>query len=248
MKLLSCLLIAALAPFAVQDDPEPVEPVILGTVAGRVVFEGELPGVKPLAIQESQIDPACCGDPAKFDRTDMRLLIDAKSRGIQNAVVTLTVPTIDLAVPEEPVLIDQKDCRFFPHVTVVPVGGSVTWRNSDPGSHNVHTYSQRNTPFNRTNASDTSLTVKMKHTETFQFSCDLHPWMKGHLIVTDATHHAVTNADGSFSLEGVPPGSYTLNVWHETLPRSKVKVVVGADGSVSPVEVKLAAKPKSRRR
>ena len=244
MKLLSCLLIAALAPFAVQDDPEP-KPVTLGTVTGRIVFDGEIPEVKPLSIKDSQINPECCGDPAKVDRTDRSLLIDSKSRGIQNAVVTLTVPTIDLAIPEEPIVIDQKGCRFEPHIAVVPVGATVRWKNSDPGSHNIHTYARKNSPSNRTIASNADHDTRFKRAEVIKVTCDLHPWMVAHLVVTDATHYAVTDAQGSFDLANVPPGEYTLNVWHESLGTSKAKVVVA---SVSPVEVKLAAKPKSRRR
>jgi plastocyanin len=247
MKLLSCLLIAALASLA-QDEPEPAKPTTLGTVSGRVVFEGKLPEVKPIAIKDSQIRPECCGDPDKVDRTNRSLLIDAKTRGIRNAVVTLTVPTIDMAVPEEPIVIDQKGCRFEPHIAVVPVGATIQWKNSDPGSHNIHTYARKNSPSNRTIASNADHNTRFKRAEVVKVTCDLHPWMAAQIFVTDATHYALTDANGSFSLEGVPPGSYTVNVWHETLGRKRLKVLVGADGKSKPVDVKLAAKSKKKRR
>ena len=79
----------------------------------------------------------------------------------------------------------------------------------------------------------------------------MHSWMSAWLVVTDATHFAVSDFDGNFALADLPPGKHEATVWHETLGTTKVEIVVGEDGVAAPVEVELsksASKKSSRRR
>tara|TARA_R110002126_G_scaffold5414_4_gene28621 strand:+ start:8863 stop:9618 length:756 start_codon:yes stop_codon:yes gene_type:complete len=239
------LVIAAGAAFATANQPT-VAPAN-GTVTGTIVFEGDVPETKPLAIGEEQ-SKGCCADPAAMDMTDMTLLVDAKSKGIANVVITLEVKDAKVEIPKEPMQLDQKGCRFSPHVMIVPVGATVEYLNSDEVSHNIHTYAVKNSPLNKTVAGGASTKQELKKDEVVKVTCDLHPWMASHVYVTDATHWALTGTDGAFKIEGVPAGKYKLTIWHEKLGKAKADVVVAEDGSSKAVTVKMGEEKKGGRR
>jgi plastocyanin len=241
------LVIAAGAAFATANQPT-VAPAA-GTVTGTIVFDGKVPEVKPLSIGAKQSN-GCCTDPAAMDTTDMTLLIDAKSKGIANVVITLEVKDAKVEIPKESMKLDQKGCRFSPHVLIAPVGATIEYLNSDKVSHNIHTYAVKNSTLNKTVAGGASSKQEVKKAEVIKVTCDLHPWMASYVYVTDATHWALSGADGSFTIEGVPAGKYKLTIWHEKLGKAKADVVVAEDGSSEAVAVKMSNKKKggSRRR
>ena len=221
---------------------------VTGTVTGRVVFEGEMPEIKPLTISADQAKGCTHGD-THVDDKDMSLVV-SDDGGIQYVAVTMEVDGADPAkAPEEPVILDQKGCRFVPHMIVVPVGTTVSFANSDDVSHNIHTYPIKNTPLNQTVAAGGALEQKMEKAEEVKVGCDIHPWMTSYVVVTEATHFAVTDASGAFSIEGVPPGKHTIEFWHEKglKATATVEVEVAADGSSAPVEVKMGEKKRKGR-
>ena len=215
-----------------------------GALVGRVVFDGDAPKVKPLKIKADQAG-GCCTDGATVDDTDRSLLVSANG-GIANVVVTLTVEGTTATAPTGKVIMDQASCRFEPHISVMPVGSTISFTNSDAVSHNVHTFSTKNDSLNKTVASGGSMDLKVGKAEPIKIACDIHPWMTSYAVVTDATHWAVTDAEGNFSLAGVPPGEYRVDFWHETLGKSKEKVTVTATGGT--LEAKMSAKSGRRRR
>lgn len=217
-----------------------------GKVHGRIIFDGKVETPKPLKIKADQAK-GCCADGSAMNTVDRSLLIGA-DKGIANVVITLTVAGAKLEVPKEPIALDQSNCRFEPHVSIVPVGGTIRFFNSDGVSHNVHTYSVKNDPINKTVAAKGKLDMKVTKAETIKVACDIHPWMQSYAFVTDATHWAVSDVAGSFVIEGVPPGDYDLSIWHEALGKAKATVTVAADGSSSALEVKMSKKKKKRRR
>lgn len=215
-------------------------------VTGRVLFEGELPMVKDLDVPARAAE-GCCPPGKEVDRTDMSLRI-SKDRGIAGAVVSVKVKDAKVDIPKEPYLLDQKGCRFLPHVLVVPKGAKVAFLNSDETSHNVHLISVLNDPLNQTVLAGKKLERTFGEAEAIKVTCDMHTWMKSWVVVTDATHWAVTDDEGNFTLEGLPAGEHEVTVWHETLGKKTTKVTVAADGKADAVEVKLAKKKSKKRR
>lgn len=215
-------------------------------VTGRIEFEGDLPAAKDLEISAKAAE-GCCPPGEEVDRSDLSLLIDDK-RGIANVVVTVTVKGAKVELPKEPVEIDQKGCRFVPHVTVVPKGSKVAFLNSDTTSHNVHLVAVLNDPLNQTVLGGKSLEREFDEAERVKVTCDMHTWMNAWLVVTDATHWAVTDSTGAFSIAGLPAGEHEAKIWHEALGTKTIKITVAEDGSAAPVEVKMAKKKKKKRR
>lgn len=217
-----------------------------GTVKGKIVFEGDKPEVKPLVIKEAQSE-GCCAPGTEVDKGDRSLRI-GDDGGIMDVVVALTVDGAKVEIPEAPLVLDQQGCRFEPHVSVMPMGGTVQYLNSDSISHNVHTYATKNEGLNKTVAAGGKLDQKLEKAEAVRVACDIHPWMESHVYVTDATHYTVSAADGSFELPDVPAGTYKLEIWHSKLGKGKGEVTVAEDGSSEMVEIKMGAKKKGGRR
>jgi plastocyanin len=119
--------------------------------------------------------------------------------------------------PSEPVVLDQQGCLYQPHVFGIMVGQKLEVRNSDPLLHNVHATPKKNKPFN------IGQPVKgMKSYHTFNtpeimvpFKCDVHPWMSAYAGVLDHPFFSVSNEKGEFEIKNLPPGTYTIEAWHE---------------------------------
>ena len=214
---------------------------------GRVLFDGEVPEAKPLAIPANAAI-GCCPD-GETVKADNYALMVSKEGGIQNVVVTVKVEGAEVKVPEEPYVMDQKGCRFIPHMLVVPKGATVAFLNSDETSHNVHLIPIANEDCNQTVTAGKRIERQFPIAEAIKVTCDMHTWMNSYVYVADATHWTKTDADGHFNFEGLPPGAHEVHFWHETLGKKKATIMVGEDGQVAaPLEVKLAKKKTKKRR
>lgn len=190
-----------------------------GTISGVVKFKGKAPAPEKLAVTK---DKEVCGKTPKFDSS----LIVEKG-GLVNAVVSITDIKKGKKVETKTVTLDQKGCEYHPHVLALPAGTTVEILNPDGILHNVHSYSKVNSPFNYAQPKfKKKLTVKVEKPEAIQIKCDVHGWMSGWLYVTENPYSSVTDKTGAFKLTDVPPGSYTLEVWHETLGKQTQKVTV----------------------
>lgn len=189
------------------------------TLRGVVHYRGAVPEARRVTVTD---DAATCG--AIQEVQSIRV---GPNSGLADAVVSL----IDISSGAAPasgqtVTLDQKDCSFTPHVVLAPVG-AVEVRNSDPLTHNVHTAAFENRSVNRTQPTGMDvIELRFEVPEKVKVKCDLHPWMSAWIVVTDHPYHAITDAGGAFELPDVPPGSYTLEVWHETLGTRRQMVTV----------------------
>ena len=197
-----------------------------GTIRGVVLFAGTVPAARTVGVTE---DVDACGETVLIQTLEV-----GSGRGLANVVVSLT--DIDrgaaLNAPASPPSLDQRGCRFSPHVLLAGVDQGVAIRNSDPMSHNVHTVSFDNRPVNKMQPPELEkLEVTFGVAEKVKVKCDIHEWMSAWVVVADHPYHAITGADGSFTLENVPPGTYTLEVWHEDLGSTTRTVTVTAGQS-----------------
>jgi hypothetical protein len=126
---------------------------------------------------------------------------------------------------------DQKQCVFVPRVVVVPVGGTVEFLNSDRLLHNVRGGGKENPPFNRAQPHARTIAIGFKSPEVLRVDCDLHSWMRGWIVVAEHPYYTVTNEEGEFVFENVPPGKYKLQVWQEVLGRVNQDITVAGEGA-----------------
>jgi hypothetical protein len=195
-----------------------------GALTGQVRFEGAAPKPRPVRMEA---DPLCVpvGRGVVFET----LQVDGKG-GLKDAFVYVKdgLRGRTFPAPKTPVQLDQKGCRYDPHVFGVQVGQPVLISNSDPAVHNVNAQSKVNPRFNLIQPKGTP-----RSTRTFSkpeimvpIRCDVHPWMGSWIGVLEHPFFSVSRADGAFEIKGLPPGSYTIEAWHEELGIQTQKVTV----------------------
>jgi plastocyanin len=199
--------------------------VSAATIKGNVRYVG--PRVERKTVPVT-IDQYLCGKEKEAGD-----LVLSSSNGIRNAVVSLQgVPANSKAqVSPAVVKMDQKQCVFVPRVVVVPAGGTVEFVNSDRLLHNVRGGGKENPPFNRAQPHARNIAIVFKSPEILRVDCDLHSWMRGWIVVAEHPFYAVTNEEGEFVFENVPPGKYKLQAWQETLGRANQEVTVTGEGT-----------------
>ena len=217
------LLLSACAP---GPKPEPsyfqADPATAGTIRGRIRFTGKRPAAKVISLDA---DPQCAKLHAGGTITE-----DA---GVGNAFVYLRtgLEGKKFATPAEPVVIDQKGCWFTPRVIGMQAGQPLKVTNSDPVTHNIHPQPLNNRDWNQSQApEDPPLSRKFAAPEIMiPVKCNVHNWMRAWIGVLDHPYFAVTGADGSFELRNVPPGSYTVAVWQESLGTQEQTAAPGSE-------------------
>jgi len=192
-----------------------------GTIKGNTVFSGK---ASPLKAYKTGKYKKVCG-PEVPNET---LLIDNK--GLKNVVLSLHGKKLKPIAGEYH--IDQKKCRYAPHVIAMPVDSELKIHTSDPINHNIHTYSFDNDPINIMFTPDQEeYAQEMEEAEIVKVECDLHSWMTSWIVVTPNSYFSVSDTDGSFEIADVPPGKYKLTAWHETLGNLSKDITV-VDGEV----------------
>jgi hypothetical protein len=209
---------------------EAVKPnIAVGSVRGRVIFQGDPPRrLKLMLVKDTDV----CGHEDQYDER----LIVSKNKGIQNAVVYLTGVHggKPLSSFGSEFVLDQRGCRYLPHVLLVPVNTPLEVLNDDGILHNLHTFSKKNRPVNMSQPKfRKKMEISFKHPEFIHVRCDIHGWMSGWIIAVDQPYYAITDSDGNFSLSDVPPGTYTMNCWQEKLGEKTEQVTIAPGGSVS---------------
>ena len=192
-----------------------VDPATAGMVSGRVVLAGPAPAAATVRLDG---DKTCATFAPGAMRTTERWVVGSDG-GLANVFVHVTggLDGRSFPVPQEPVVLDQQKCWYVPRVLGVRVGQPLEIRNSDPLLHNVRANSSINEPFNQGQP-----VQGVRYTHTFStaevmvpMKCDVHAWMDAWVGVVNHPYFAVTGADGTFSLPNLPPGTYTVEAWHE---------------------------------
>ena len=197
-------------------------------VHGTIKVKGEIPAAKPnKKLMNEQACANCYTDPPPMDN----LVVDA-SGGVRWAFVYVKkgLEGKTFEPPATGPTIDQKGCVYGPHVTGAMAGQPVTFKNSDKFMHNVHGIPFTNKEFNYGQLEGASHAVKFPQVEVpVKVVCNVHTFMACYVCVVDHPYFAVTDAAGKFEIKGLPPGTYTLGVWHEELKFPDQVIVVKAD-------------------
>ncbi|MFY4727662.1 carboxypeptidase regulatory-like domain-containing protein [Nitrospira sp. BLG_2] len=229
-----------------------------GTIEGTVTLDGPVPEPKGFNLITFP-DPAYCGRIS--NGRGWRLLHDfvvSRQGGLKNAIVLLegvdAGKPFEVSVP----LIEARDCAFQPFMTVVRNGHAVEVVNMDPVMHDIQGYETSpeagarvlfNTPLvmnhqhrrgdlraTHDHAPGASLVGPIylnKGRRTFYMQCGFHAYMESWAMAVNNPYYALTDAEGKFSINGIPPGTYQLVVWHpQTGPGATRTVVVQPDGKL----------------
>ncbi|RMH18390.1 MAG: TonB-dependent receptor [Acidobacteria bacterium] len=212
-----------------------------GTIEGTVIFTGQ-PRRNPLI--QMGADPNCLQINAG-KRTVQELVKLSPDKAIGNVFVHLLgdVP-YDGGPPAEPVVIEQRGCIYHPRIAGAVSGQVLKVINADSTLHNIHTQSEAGNSFN---IGQPMAGMEYEHVlrgeeVMLRLKCDVHPWMTGYLGVKKNPYFAVTGDDGSFRIEGVPAGTYTLQAWQEVLKTRDLEVEV-KDGETTTVEIAFGPPP-----
>ena len=203
-----------------------------GSIQGAVGYEGsDKDGQITISKDNATCDPAGTGTRAE----GALLVSDGK---LQNAVVFLADITEGKSFGAQEVTVDNQQCRFLPRIALARKGDMLAAKNSDAVLHNTHTYLKKKGK--RKELENIALATKgavikkkLKRSGLVDVKCDAHEWMQGFVYVTDHPYATLSGADGTFSLSDVPPGEYTLKVWHEKQGYQSAKISVKAGAATT---------------
>ena len=195
------------------------------TIKGVVSFSGKAPEMK---VPKKRKDAEFC----KTKEVKYNAVIADKGK-LAEVFVRLANDAVkgDYKAPAAHATINQTDCMYAPRIQGVVAGQTIDIKNGDATLHNVHTYKGAESWFNKPQikGSDPIAQEMPDEPKIIKFTCDVHPWMRGFVIVNAHPFFAVSGADGAYTIEKVPAGEYTIEAWHPHfgLKTAKVKVEDG---------------------
>ena len=202
-----------------------VDAATAGNIDGVISFDGVAPKNEPIRMNA---DPVCVKENATPQTQETYEVADGK---LANVFVYVKdgLGSYSYDPPTDMPKIDQKECRYHPHVFGIRVGQPLEIVNSDPTLHNIHAMPKSNQEFNN---GQPIQGMKMTHTFTQKeimvpFKCDVHGWMNAYVGVLDHPYFATSDKEGKFDIKTLPPGTYTLEAWHERLGTATQSVTIG---------------------
>lgn len=201
--------------------PASIDKNTVGSISGTVSFKGQAPKLPPLDLSA---DPACPTNPQPQD------VVVIKNGKLANVFVYIKsgLGQSSFAAPGEPGVLDQKGCRYIPHVLGLMVGQPFKVLNNDNAEHNIHPMPRSNNEWNESQMPRGQAIVKtFSHAELMMpVQCNQHPWMKMYVNVMENPFFAVSTEDGTFQIKDLPPGNYTLAAIHEKFGEQTMEVAV----------------------
>jgi plastocyanin len=199
-----------------------------GTITGTVMFTGMAPENETI---DMRAEPACA---EKHEGTPVQERVVVGDGTLGNVFVYVK-EGLNQAFPAAAaqVELDQNGCVYEPRVLGAQAGQNITIRNSDPVLHNINARPTANRGFNISQPQEGMTSDRSFSTSEVMIpvQCDVHSWMTAFIGVTDHPYFAVTDADGSFTLENLPPGDYVVEAWHEVYGAQEMNVTVPPSGN-----------------
>jgi plastocyanin len=207
----------------------PIDPATAATITGTISFDGAAPKAKPIDMSN---DPGCKGQAASE-----QVVVDDGHLANVLVYVKDGLGNRSFDPPQKSVTIKQEGCRYVPHVVAVMTGQPVKFEDDDQTLHNIHPMPKQNREWNQSQMPNSQPLDKAFSTPELMIpiKCNQHPWMRMYLSVIGNPFFAVSGKDGKFSLQGLPPGTYTIAAVHEKYGEKTQTITVGAkeDKSVS---------------
>jgi len=200
-------------------------PAGTATIEGKVTYTGTPPKMKPIDMSK---EPVCAKEhnPPELVQT----VTTAAGNSLEYVVIYISKGAPEETTPPtQAVRYDQKGCMYTPHVLPMEVDQPLEIYTDDPVAHNIHPMPKLNPEWNKSQPPGTPpMQTKWDKAEFIPVKCNIHPWMHGYFVVLKTNHYAVTGEDGSFSLKGLPAGSYTVTAWQEQYGFQNQDITVGA--------------------
>lgn len=213
------------------EDAKPWDPASgTATITGTVKFDGKQARMRPIDMAGADEK---CAELHGGQRVKPETVIVNDNGTLRNVFVWVKkgVEGWSFPPPEGNAVLNQEGCLYHPHVQGMRMGQSLAVKTSDPTAHNVHGYGKVNRSFNRSQpAGAADVVIDMRREEAgppMKVKCDIHPWMNAYVAVVDHPFFAVTGPDGSFELKNLPPGTYTIEAWHEKYDTIEQTVTIG---------------------
>ena len=153
------------------------------------------------------------------------------------AIVYLKNVSYSGGSPADPVVLDQNGCIYNPHVLGMVAGQELLIKNSDATMHNIHSRPKVNKEFNFAMpkvVKEKKASFATSEDDPFYIKCDVHPWMKAWVLVSDHPYFAVTDTNGNFSIDGIPTGTYEVVCWQEKFSgKKKNPILLNATVTIS---------------
>jgi hypothetical protein len=219
---------------------------VSNTTAGTATLRGvvKFVGTAPKSTTVNMAADQSCAKQHRAPVLSQDVVTDANG-GLQNAIVFISdgLGNQTFDPPSQPVVLTQKGCLYQPHVLAMQANQRLEVVNDDPTSHNIHPIPANNREWNKSEPPNSKTEETFSRAEiAIPVKCNIHPWMHGYVAVFKHPYFAVTGKDGSFDLNSLPPGTYTVEAWHEKLGTSTQQITVGANETKA---VNLVLKPRS---
>ncbi len=217
------------------DEPAAMAaPLGSGSISGSINFTGTASSNPTIDMAEE----AQCAEKYSGSVTDPILSVTDGKLGNVFVRITGGLPAGPYPAPSAPAVLDQDGCLYHPRVVGVMVGQDLEIRNSDPVLHNIKAVPTENRGFNISQPREGMTTTRTFNTPEVMvpMECSVHGWMNAYVGVSEHPYFAVSGENGSFSISGLPDGTYQLEAWHETLGTQSAEVTVG-DGAMASVEI-----------